>query len=229
MTDLASLDHSLVAATDLEPDELVRLLGAGLAGVDDGELFLEYRETESLAFDDGRLKSASFDASRGFGLRAVAGEAIGYAHSGDLSDAALRRAIDAVQPVKRGYAGKLALPPQGTNRKRYGEDNPIQGRDQAIKVGLLEQIDAYARANEPRVKQVSATLSSSWQRIEIVRPDGIRRTDVRPWSASTSASWSLRARAWRAVASAPAAGPAMPICWSPRSGGAWSTRPCARR
>ena len=50
--------------TDLEPDELVRLLGAGLAGVDDGELFLEYRETESLAFDDGRLKSASFDASR---------------------------------------------------------------------------------------------------------------------------------------------------------------------
>jgi TldD protein len=180
MTDLASLDHSLVAATDLEPDELVRLLGAGLAGVDDGELFLEYRETESLAFDDSRLKGASFDASSGFGLRAVAGEAIGYAHSGDLSNTALRRAIEAVQPVKRGYAGKLALPPQGTNRKRYSEDNPIQGRDQAIKVGLLEQIDAYARASESRVKQVSATLSGSWQRVEIVRPDGTRRMDVRP-------------------------------------------------
>src|SRR5919106_5452776 len=180
MTYLATLDHSLVAATDLGPDELVRLLGAGLAGVDDGELFLEYRETESLAFDDGRLKSASFDTSRGFGLRAVAGEAIGYAHSRDLTDAALRRAIDAVQAVKRGYAGTLALPPQGTNRKRYGEDNPIRGREQAIKVGLLEQIDAYARAKEPRVKQVSATLSGSWQRVEIVRPDGVRRTDVRP-------------------------------------------------
>ena len=180
MTDLATLDHSLIAATDLEPDQLVRLLGGGLAGVDDGELFLEYRETESLAFDDGRLKSASFDTSRGFGLRAVAGEAIGYAHSRDLSEAAIRRAIDAVQPVKRGYAGTLALPPAGTNRKRYGEDNPIQGRDQAVKVGLLEQIDAYARARDPRVKQVSATLSGSWQRVEIVRPDGVRRTDVRP-------------------------------------------------
>ena len=90
MTDLATLDQSLVAATDLEPDELVRLLGAGLAGVDDGELFLEYRETESLAFDDGRLKSASFDASRGFGLRAVAGEAIGYAHSPYLSGRSMR-------------------------------------------------------------------------------------------------------------------------------------------
>jgi TldD protein len=180
MTDLATLDQDLVAATDLQPDELVRLLGAGLAGVDDGELFLEYRETESLSFDDGRLKSASFDASRGFGLRAVAGEAIGYAHSPDLSERALRRAIDAVQQVKRGHTGTLALPPHGTNRKRYGEDNPIQGRDQAIKIEVLEQIDAYARAKEPRVKQVSATLSGSWQRVEIVRPDGVRRSDVRP-------------------------------------------------
>jgi TldD protein len=180
MTDLANLDHSLAAATDLGSEQLVALLGKGLAGVDDGELFLEYRETESLAFDDGRLKSAAIDASSGFGLRAVADEAIGYAHSRELSDAAIRRAIDAVQPVKRGHSGSLALAPRGTNRKRYGESNPIQGRDQAVKVGLLEQIDAYARAKEPRVKQVNATLSGSWQRVEIVRPDGVRRTDVRP-------------------------------------------------
>ena len=92
MTDLAKLEHSLVAATDLEYDRLVALLGAGLAGVDDGELFLEYRETESLAFDDGRLKSAAFDTSNGFGLRGVAGEAIGYAHSRELTEAAIRRA-----------------------------------------------------------------------------------------------------------------------------------------
>src|ERR687891_1002727 len=180
MTYLATLDHSLVAATDLGPDELVRLLGAGLAGVDDGELFLEYRETESLAFDDGRLKGPAFDTSGGFGLREVAGEAIGYAHGRELSETAIRRAIEAVQPVKRGHTGSLALAPQGTNRRRYLETNPIQGRDQAIKVGLLEQIDAYARAKEPRVRQVSATLSGSWQRVEIVRPDGVRRTDVRP-------------------------------------------------
>jgi TldD protein len=180
MTDLANLDHSLAAATDLGVDRLVALLGEGLAGVDDGELFLEYRETESLAFDDGRLKSAAFDASSGFGLRGVAGEAVGYAHSRELSEAAVRRALDAVQPVRRGHSGSLALPPQGTNRKRYPEANPIQGRDQALKIGLLEQIDAYARAKEPRIRQVSATLSGSWQRIEIVRPDGSRQSDVRP-------------------------------------------------
>ena len=64
-----------------DSDRLQRLIERGLHGVDDGELFLEYRETESFAFDDGRLKTAAFDTSRGLGLRAVAGEAIGLAHS----------------------------------------------------------------------------------------------------------------------------------------------------
>ena len=142
-----------------------RRSAAALAGSDDGELFLEYRETESFSFDDGRLKSAAFDTSRGLGLRAVAGEAVGLAHSPELSDAALRRAIDAVAAVKAGYSGTLALPPAGTNRKRYGEANPIAGQAQAAKIGLLEQIDAYARAKDPKVKQVSASLAGSWQRV----------------------------------------------------------------
>jgi TldD protein len=163
-----------------DSDRLQRLIERGLHGVDDGELFLEYRETESFAFDDGRLKSAAFDTSRGLGLRAVAGEAIGLAHSPELSLAALERAIDAVAAVRVGYSGSLSLPPQGTNRKRYGEANPIRGQVQAAKVGLLEQIDAYARAKDPRVKQVSASLAGSWQQVEILRADGSRSTDIRP-------------------------------------------------
>jgi TldD protein len=163
-----------------EVDRLPELVAAGLAGVDDGELFLEHRETESFTFDDGRLKSAAFETTRGFGLRAVAGEAVGLAHSPELSEAALRRAIDAVGAVKAGYSGSLALPPQGTNRKRYGEANPIRGRAQAAKIGLLEQIDAYARGKDPRVRQVSASLSGAWQQIEILRPDGSRSADIRP-------------------------------------------------
>jgi TldD protein len=163
-----------------DSDLLQRLIERGLHGVDDGELFLEYRETESFAFDDGRLKSAAFDTSRGLGLRAVAGEAIGLAHSPELSLAALERAIDAVAAVRVGYSGSLSLPPQGTNRKRYGEANPIRGQVQAAKVGLLEQIDAYARAKDPRVKQVSASLAGSWQQVEILRADGSRSTDIRP-------------------------------------------------
>ena len=180
MTSAAILDQNPFADADLDLERLPDLVSEGLAGADDGELFLEYRETESFAFDDGRLKSAAFDTSRGFGLRAVAGEAVGLAHSPELSGAAVRRAIDAVAAVRAGYQGTLALPPQGTNRKRYGEDNPIRGQLQAAKIGLLEQIDGYARARDPRVKQVSASLSGSWQRVEILRADGSRSSDVRP-------------------------------------------------
>jgi TldD protein len=168
------------AGFELEPARLEALLADGLHGVDDGELFLEYRETESFNLDDGRLKGAAFDTSRGFGLRAVAGEAIGCAHSPELSEAALRRAIEAVGAVRAGHSGVLALPAAGTNQRRYGEANPIRSRDQADKVALLEQIDAYARAKDPRVRQVSASLSGSWQQIEIVRPDGARGSDIRP-------------------------------------------------
>ncbi len=180
MTSPAILDPTPFAAADLDLARLPEAVGRALAGSDDGELFLEYRETESFSFDDGRLKSAAFDTSRGLGLRAVAGEAIGLAHSPELSDAALRRADDAVAAVKAGYSGTLALPPAGTNRKRYAADNPIAGHEQAAKIGLLEQIDAYARAKDPKVKQVSASLAGSWQRVEILRADGSRSSDIRP-------------------------------------------------
>jgi TldD protein len=180
MTDPVITRQQPSAGFDLEPERLEALLAQGLHGVDDGELFLEYRETESFSLDDSRLKSAAFDTTRGFGLRAVAGEAIGCAHSPEFSEAALRRAIGAVGAVRAGHSGVLALPARGTNRRRYGEANPIRGHEQAAKVALLEQIDAYARAKDPRVRQVSASLSGSWQQIEIVRPDGVRAADIRP-------------------------------------------------
>ena len=76
-----------------------------LPGMDDGELFLEYSQSESVALDDGRIKSAAFDTTQGFGLRAVAGEAAGYAHASELSEAAIRRAATTVRAVASGHAG----------------------------------------------------------------------------------------------------------------------------
>jgi len=175
-----SSSKPLIERFDLEPDRLIDVVGDGLGGVDDGELFIEYKETESYGFDDGRLKSAAFDVTQGFGLRAVAGEAVGCAHSPDFSEAAISRALDAVGTVRAGHSGSLALPPQGTNQRRYGEDNPINAKDHAAKIAVLEKIDAYARQKDPRVKQVSASLSGSWQQVEILRPDGLRQSDIRP-------------------------------------------------
>jgi len=180
MADPTSLDESLIDRFDIEPDRLIDLIGDGLGGVDDGELFAEYRETESFSFDDGRLKNASFDTSQGFGLRAVAGEAVGCAHSQDFSEAAVVRALDAVGAVRAGHSGSLALPSQGTNQRRYTSDNPLQMQEHTKKIAVLEQIDAYARGKDVRVKQVSASLAGSWQQVEIIRPDGLRQSDIRP-------------------------------------------------
>ena len=115
----------LLEQFDVSESRLHEIVASTINGADDGELFLEYREVEALVFDNGRLKTANFNTDRGFGLRAVAGEAVGYAHAGELSEAALLRAADAVSSVKSGHSGVLAAAPAGTNRKLYGEDNPI--------------------------------------------------------------------------------------------------------
>ncbi|MCW4113506.1 metalloprotease TldD [Aurantimonas sp. MSK8Z-1] len=171
---------SLLDHFDLSRDGVEALLGETLHGADDGELFLEYRESESLVFDNGRLKSGSFNTGQGFGLRAVAGEAVGYAHAGDLSEAALRRAADAVRAVTTGYSGRYSEPPQGTNQKLYGEENPIPAPSFEAKVRLLQEIDAYLRGKDEAVRQVSATLGATWQTVEILRADGQLVKDVRP-------------------------------------------------
>jgi len=164
----------------LDRGRVDRLVGEALSGMDDGELFLEYRQSESLVFDDGRLKSASFDSAQGFGLRAVAGESTGYAHASELSEAALKRAATAVRAIKTGAAGAMALDPVATNRRLYDDVNPLAALGFEAKVKLLAEIDAYARAKDPRVRQVSASLAASWQAVEIVRADGARAHDIRP-------------------------------------------------
>ena len=172
-TDLINLFDSNEAAVR-------KVLAGTLAGADDGELYLEHIQSEALSFDNGRLKGGSFNTDQGFGLRAVAGEAVGYAHAGDLSLSALKRAADAVGAVTRGYSGTYAAAPQRTNVKLYGDGNPIGEPTFEAKVALLSEIDAYLRAKDPKVRQVTASIAASWQMVDILRADGERMHDIRP-------------------------------------------------
>ena len=171
---------SLIDRAGLDKGKVRQLIGRGLEGADDGELFLEYKQTEALAFDNGRLKQATYDTSQGFGLRAVKDEAVGYAHASDLSEGALARAAEAVRAVKGGYSGSYAAAPSRTNRKLYGDENPLGTPSFEDKVKLLETIDAYARAKDPRVRQVTASIAATWQVVEILRADGETYRDIRP-------------------------------------------------
>ena len=164
----------------LDQGRVQTIVGDALRGCDDGELFLEYCQSESLVMDDGRIKSANFDTNQGFGLRAVAGEQTGYAHASELNEAAIARAGAAVQAVRAGHDGAMSQAPLATNQSLYPDDNPLGEISFADKVKFLGEMDAYARGNDERVRQVSVSLSGEWQAVEIMRADGQRIRDVRP-------------------------------------------------
>ena len=180
MNDLNKTDEIFFRDEDLDQTRLTRIVEDSIGNFHDGELFLEYLQSEALVFDDGRLKTATFDTSKGFGLRSIMGEARGYAHSSELSENSIKRAANTVKAVNTGYEGTAGDGPISTNASLYTDDNPLLGMDFSEKVKLLTNIDEYARASHPTVRQVSASLSASWQAVQIIRANGHRLADIRP-------------------------------------------------
>ena len=180
MSNLAETDKLFFDHTGMEQSSVEKIVTDALGSADDGELYLEYGQSESIVLDDGQIKSASYDTVQGFGLRAVSGETTGYSHASELSEAALKRAADTVKAVSRGRGGVMGEGPVGTNRSLYTDENPLLGLGFEEKVTILGEMDAYARAKDPRVKQVSASMSGQWQAIQIVRAGGDRLADIRP-------------------------------------------------
>jgi TldD protein len=180
MSALATTDELFFDKAGLDRSRVEGIVGNALNGADDGELYLEYLQSQSLVFDDGHLKSASYDVTQGFGLRGVSGETTGYAHASELSEAAIRRAAETVKAVQSGHGGSMAAEPQATNRALYADLNPLREVAFETQVKLLTDIDAYARGRDPRVRQVSASLHAEWQAIQVLRADGNRVADVRP-------------------------------------------------
>ncbi|WBU53639.1 metalloprotease TldD [Paracoccus sp. SCSIO 75233] len=161
-------------------DAALAVLRDATAGADDGELFVERSHSETLVYDDRRLRGSSYTASRGFGLRAVAGEVTGYAHSTELTLPALKRAAETVRLAVRNDGRSLALPPQADITPLYARADPAQGIDIATRIALLREIDAYARDLDPRVVQATVSIATSLQEVAILRPEGGLVTDIRP-------------------------------------------------
>ena len=174
----------------LSNDEGIIALGGGsaqklvadtLKNADDGELYIERSQSESLVFDDGRLRSSGFDEGEGFGLRAVTGETAAYAHSSILTPEALKRAAETCTSILGAKpSATVDVSPTVTKTRLYGVNNPVEAMGFAAKINLLEQVDAFTRKLDPRVKQVSVSIGSSWQKVSILRGDGRCYHGVRP-------------------------------------------------
>ena len=163
----------------LDPDAARRLAARHLSACDDGELYLQYAVNEAFGFDDGRLKTADYNASSGFGLRGVSGEMTAFSHANEISEAAIDRAAATLRLIDPAV-GVPAAPPKRTNQSMYDGDDPLVLVPFAEKVALCERIDAAARARDPRVVQVSVTLAASWSVIDILRGGGFAASDIRP-------------------------------------------------
>ncbi len=179
MTLTATDPLALVYGNKLSPEEAQALTRKLLAPCDDGELYLQFIASEAFGFDDGRLKTADYSRDSGFGLRGVSGETTGFAHANDVSPAAIQRAGETLKLLD-ATTSPLAAPPERTNRHLYTDACPLDLVPFEEKVALLEKIDAVARAKDPRVAQVSASLLANWSVVEIIRPDGYTARDIRP-------------------------------------------------
>ncbi len=179
MTGHPTSDDLFFRDGDLTRERALALTEDALAAADDGELFLEYRQSENLVFDDGQLRTASFDVHHGFGLRAVSGEASAYAHSAEISEAAIRRAAQTVRAVQSG-SGSVSPGPARTNVSLYAPDNPVEQMPFEDKVRLLKEVDSFTRGLDQRIAQVSVSLAGEWQAVDILRPGGQTMSDRRP-------------------------------------------------
>jgi TldD protein len=170
----------VLAPAGLDPGSVAALVGDALMPMDDGDFFAERTESERLVLDDGRLKTASRDIRRGFGLRAVSGEASGLACSDELGMSTIRRAAETIASVAHGSGGRANIPAEIPTADLYTHDDPVAGVAEPAKIALLLQIDDWLRRREPRVAQVSVTLQSNLQAIEILTADGRHLSDLRP-------------------------------------------------
>ena len=161
-------------------DKVDHIVSDTLNGCDDGELYVEDNLSENFNFDDNVLKTTSYNESKGFGLRAVKDDLIGYSHSSNLDIKALKEASSTVSSVKSGYSGEKVIDPIKTNSKLYSDKNPLSNIDFSKKVKLLENINEYSRSLDKRVSQLAVNLSGSWQKINIFRPSGQKLYDIRP-------------------------------------------------
>ncbi len=161
-------------------DKVEEIVSNTLHGCSDGELYIEENISENFTFDDNVLKNTSYNETKGFGLRAVKDELIGYAHSSDLSIKSLKDAAKTVSSVKEGHQGEKIVDPNRTNSKLYIDQDPLSVVEFSKKIKILEDINNYARNLDKRVSQLSVNLSGSWQKVNIFRPSGHKLIDIRP-------------------------------------------------
>jgi len=176
-------EQTLLAPYNLAPHKLERILGQLMGHqIDFADLYFQYSRSEAWSLEEGIVKSGSFNIEQGVGVRAIAGEKTAFAYSDDISLPALQAAAETTRAVAASGAQRLLpiLRQPRAPSALYAASDPISSLDAAAKVSLLEHLEAMAHAADPRVKEVMASMASTWDVILVARSDGHMAADIRP-------------------------------------------------
>ncbi len=162
-------------------DGCQKLVTQILDGFDDGELYLQESHSEAIIFDDKQISNASFNISKGFGLRGVIGEVASFAHATDFSEKSLKKAGDIVRSIKH-FAQPVQLELSNNNKKHdlYKAVDPIAEFAFQDKINLAKTIDEYIRSKNSLVRQVSIRIAGGWSAITILKAMNEEHSDIRP-------------------------------------------------
>jgi len=172
----------LWAPAGIEQRDVEQLVGRLTSGaIDMGEVYFQHQRAESWALEDGIVKDGSFSVDRGVGVRAISGDRTGFAYAEDILLPALTSATEAARSIARqGQSLTASAWRSVAAPRRYPDVDPIASMTEVDKVGLLAQVDAAARAQDPRVKEVNVRLSASHEAVLVMASDGTLAADVRP-------------------------------------------------
>ena len=174
--------QQLLAPAGIGDDDLNKVLGRMLGySVDSGDLYFQSTRLESWVLEDGIVKEGAHNIEQGAGVRAISGEKTGFAYSDEIILPALLQASTAARAIaKRGGEGQLQAWQAQEPRLLYQPIDPVTGMSASEKVGLLQQVDAEARRQDARIKQVVVSMAGVHEVVLVVSSDGTLAADVRP-------------------------------------------------
>ena len=178
----ASAEDLLLGGNGLAQSDLDATFAVlGARRLDDADLYFQYTRAESWNLEEGEVKSGSFDIDQGVGVRAVSGEKTAFAYSDDISREALRAAAETTRSIAQaGQDARIQAAVPVAGRALYTPLDPLASLGEADKVALLKRLEARARAADPRVIQVMASLAGEYEVVFVARLDGRQAADVRP-------------------------------------------------
>lgn len=174
--------HCLLEPAGLTDQQLQSILGQLLGNaIDSADLYFQSTEYESWMLEDGKVKEGSYNIERGVGVRAISGEKTGFAYSDDIIIPALTEAAQAARSIaKQGSAGQVKAWGRVEGLQLYAPMNPLGSLASTEKIALLEKVDAEARKQDPRVKQVIVSLAGVHDVVMVLNSEGQLAADIRP-------------------------------------------------